>query len=268
VGRYRKWVFRFDGQRFRRYGPDEGLPREVIVSLGEAPDGSVLAGCRAGIYYLQGDHFAKLALPGGGSVGSYSGIQSDSKGRTYITTERGLVVATNAIGGGKPDFRLLPAPAGAGGPDAHGVFIESSAVWYGCGGSLCRMTTDGVTVFGTQDGLPPGRWTCIRRDGSRDLWVNDKRRFAVLRPGCARFDASGTSFPPTAGGGQLAVDTDGRLLVPTIEGLLVVDRRHPRQVGKREGLRAPVYSVLQDREGSIWLGLAGRGLARWQGYSE
>jgi diguanylate cyclase (GGDEF)-like protein len=260
-------VFRYDGQRFRRYGPAEGLPREVIVSLGEAPDGSVLAGCRAGLYRLQGNRFNNLALPGSGSVPGYSGIQSDGKGQTYIATERGLVVAAGA-NGGKLSFRLLPTPEAAGGTDAHGVFIESGAVWYGCGGSLCRMTADGVTVFGQKDGLPPEKWTCIRRDGNGDLWVNEKRRFAVLRRGSLRFDASGASFPQTAGGGQLAVDAEGRLLVPTIDGLIVAAGQHRQKVGKREGLRAPVYSVLPDREGSIWLGLAGRGLARWQGYGE
>jgi ligand-binding sensor domain-containing protein len=256
-------VFRYDGQRFRRYGPDEGLPREVILSLGEAPDGSVLAGCRAGLYYLHGDRFESLALPGAGSVGSYSGIQSDGRGQTYIATERGLVVAANAVAGGKPAFHLLPTPEEADGSNAHGVFIEGTVVWYGCGHSLCRMTTNGVTVFGKKDGLPQGQWTCIRRDGRGDLWVNDKRRFAVLRRGSSRFDASSASFPPTAGGGQLAVDAGGKLLVPTIQGLIVVDGQHVQEVGKREGLRAPVYSVLQDREGSIWLGLAGR--AVWRG---
>lgn len=43
-------VFRFDGQRFQRYGPDEGLPRDVVLSLGEAPDGSLLAGYYSGLY--------------------------------------------------------------------------------------------------------------------------------------------------------------------------------------------------------------------------
>jgi signal transduction histidine kinase len=58
------------------------------------------------------------------------------------------------------------------------------------------------------------------------------------------------------------------LLVPTAEGLAINEGRHFRTVGFREGLRGPVYSVLRDREGSIWLGLAGRRLARWRGYDE
>ena len=108
----------------------------------------------------------------------------------------------------------------------------------------------------------------IRRDGSGDLWVHDLQKFAVLRHGSTRFDASNPGFPQTAGGGQMEVDAGGRLLVPTIEGLTINEGRHFRTVGGHEGLRGPVYSVLRDREGSIWLGLAGHGLARWRGYDE
>ena len=39
-------------------------------------------------------------------------------------------------------------------------------------------------------------------------------------------------------------------------------------MGEGQGLQGPVYSVLRDREDSIWVGLAGRGLARWRGYRE
>jgi len=261
-------VYRYDGQRFQRYGPAEGLPREIIVSLGEAPDGSVLAGCRAGLYQQKGDRFERLVLPGNGVVDAYSSIRFDGHGKTYIATPRGLVAASQPAENAKLAFRLLPAPAAAGGPDAHGVFLESNVLWYGCGSHLCRIGDGGVTVLGEAEGLPAGRWTCIRRDGGGDLWVNDQRRFAVLRRGSARFDTSVPPFPPTAGGGQFEVDTEGKLLVPTIQGLAIHQGRHFRMAGPREGLRGPVYAVLQDREGSIWLGLAGRGLARWQGYGE
>jgi ligand-binding sensor domain-containing protein len=108
----------------------------------------------------------------------------------------------------------------------------------------------------------------IRRDGSGDLWVHDLQKFAVLRRGSARFDASNPGFPQTAGGGQLEVDAGGRLLAPTVEGLTINEGRHFQTIGKHENLQAPVYSVLRDREGSIWLGLAGHGLARWKGYRE
>src|SRR4029077_16865896 len=52
------------------------------------------------------------------------------------------------------------------------------------------------------------------------------------------------------------------------EGLTIDDGGGVRTVGKGQGLQGPVYSVLRDREDSIWLGLAGRGIARWRGYRE
>jgi len=260
-------LFRYDGQRFQRYGPVEGLPHAVVLSLGEAPDGSLLAGYRAGLYRQKGRRFEAVPLAGGG-IDSYSAIQFDGKGRTFIGTERGLVVATLSEDGSSLAFRTLATPAGADGPGAHGVFLEAGALWYGCGTGLCRAIGEQVAVFGEEKGLPEGKWMSIRRDGSGDLWVHDLRQFAVMRHGSAHFEATNPGFPQTAGGGQLEVDAGGRLLVPTIEGLSISERGHFRTVGEHENLRAPVYSVLQDREGSIWLGLAGHGLARWRGYRE
>jgi signal transduction histidine kinase/CheY-like chemotaxis protein len=260
-------VFRYDGQRFQRYGPVEGLPHDVVLSLGETPDGRVLAGYRSGLYQQEGDRFELVALNGAG-IDSYSAIQFDGQSRTFIATDRGLFVAAIPAGASRSVFQWVTRPAGVDSPDTHGVFLEAHDVWYGCGTGLCRMTGERVTVFGEPDGLPSAKWMSIRRDGSGDLWVHNLQGYAVMRQGSGRFDASDPGFPPSAGGGQLEVDAGGRLLVPTIEGLTINEGRRFRTVGKGQGLQGPVYSVLRDREDSIWLGLAGRGLARWRGYRE
>jgi signal transduction histidine kinase/CheY-like chemotaxis protein/streptogramin lyase len=261
-------LFRFDGQRFQRYGSAEGLPSDVVLSVGEAPNGSLLAGYRAGLFEQKGERFEKVPLPGASGVDGFNSILFDGLGQTFIATERGLVEATTPGAGGGLALRLYPTPAAAGGPDAHGIFLEPGVVWFGCATSLCRMSEAGVTVFGQPTGLPEGNWASIRRDGSGDLWAYDSLKFAVLRHGSRRFDAVNPGFPQTTGGRQMEVDSRGRLLVPTAEGLAINEGRHFRTVGFREGLRGPVYSVLRDREGSIWLGLAGRRLARWRGYDE
>jgi signal transduction histidine kinase/CheY-like chemotaxis protein len=262
-------VFRYDGERFQRFGPLEGLPREVVLSLGETPDGKVLAGYHGGLYLQRDDRFEKVSLPAGGGIDSYSAIQADSGGRVLIATNRGLVVATQPKGGGGLAFQLLPMPAGVDGPDAHGVHVEPDTVWFGCGNQLCRKSRAGVAIFGEAQGLPKGKWMSIRRDGAGVLWVHDLKRIAVLRPGSERFDASDPGFPQTAGGAQMETDDHGRLLVPTVEGLVIDDGRSQfRIVGNRENLVGSAYSVLQDREGSVWIGLAGRGLARWRGYRQ
>ena len=261
-------LFRYDGQRFRAYGPAEGLPREVILSLGEAPDGSLLGGTRTGIYRQRGEVFEKLNLPGARGVGGYSSIQYDGKGLTYLATDIGLFVARQSPGDARLAFRLLEAPVAAGGRDTHGLNIEPGIVWYGCGSGLCRMESGRTAFYGESSNLAGGSWTCIRRDGAGDLWVADKRRFAVMRHDRQRFEAPMPAFPAVAGSGQFTVEAGGRLLVPTLEGLVINEMAGFRTVGSREGLHGAVYSVVQDREGSIWVGLAGRGLARWEGYGE
>ena len=263
-------VFRYDGQRFQRYGPAAGLPPDIVLSLGETPDGHVLAGYRSGLYRQEGDRFETVPLEGAG-IDSYSAIVFDGKGRTFVATDRGLIVlaaAATPAGASPLNVQRLTPPARADSSDTHGVFLEAGDVWYGCGTQLCRMSGDRVTVFGGADGLPSGKWMSIRRDGSGDLWVHDLRGFAVMRRGSARFDSTDPGFPQTAGGGELEVDAGGRLLVPTVEGLTIKEGPTFRTVGKEQGLQGPVYSVLRDRENSIWLGLAGRGLARWRGYRE
>ena len=197
-----------------------GLPHDVILSLGEAPDGALLAGYRGGIFQYRGRGFEKVPLPGAG-IDSYSAILYDRGSQTYIGTDRGLLVATNAADGNALVLRRLPTPAGVDGPEAHGVFLEAGDVlWYGCGSGICRIAGNQSTHFGELEGLPKGKWMSIRRDGSGDLWVHDLRQFAVLRHGSGRFDVVDSGFPQTAGGGQMEVDGGGRLLVPTIEGLV------------------------------------------------
>jgi len=261
-------LFRYDGQRFQRYASAEGLPSDIVLSVGEAPNGSLLAGYRAGLFEQKGQRFEKVPLPGTNGVDGFNSILFDGTGRTFIATERGLVEVTTPNAGGGLALRLFPTPAAAGGPNAHGIFLEPGVVWFGCATSLCRMSQAEVTVFGKLAGLPEGDWASIRRDGSGDLWVHDSQKLAVLRYGSTRFDTFDPGFPQAAGGRQMEVDSRGRLLVPTSEGLAISEGRHSRTVGGREGLRGPVYSVLRDREGSIWLGLAGRRLAKWRGYEE
>ncbi|HXW13850.1 MAG TPA: ATP-binding protein [Terriglobia bacterium] len=261
-------IFRFDGQRFQRYGLDEGLPRDIVLSLGEAPDGSLLAGYYSGMYQLKGDRFHIVALAGARGVDGYGGIKFDGHDRTFIATDGGLMVATHEGDDGHLVLSRITSPKVSGGPSAHGIFLDGNNVWYGCGDGLCRKAGDQVAVFTEREGLPHGKWMSIVRDGKGALCVLERRRFAVLRPGSTRFDASDPGFPLGAGGILMAVDEEGRLLIPTIEGLTISAGGQFRVVGNREGLRGPVYSVLRDREGSIWLGLAGHGLARWRGYDE
>src|SRR5262249_53733113 len=67
----------------------------------------------------------------------------------------------------------------------------------------------------------------------------------------------------------LSFDPHGRLLIPTDAGLARETPGGWDTVRVDDGLSASVISsVIHDREGSIWIGLLGAGLARWLGYNQ
>ena len=67
----------------------------------------------------------------------------------------------------------------------------------------------------------------------------------------------------------LGLDSLGRLLVPAGDGLARRTARGWETVTVDDGLGSSgISAVFRDREGNIWLGLLGSGLARWLGYNE
>ena len=67
----------------------------------------------------------------------------------------------------------------------------------------------------------------------------------------------------------LGLDSLGRLLVPTGDGVARRTVRGWETITVADGLGSSgISAVLRDREGNIWLGLVGSGLARWLGYNE
>ncbi len=258
-------AFRYEGVRFREFTKKDGLPPGVTGSIGEAPDGSVLVGNYQGLFRLQNEHFENVPLPGGGHIVGYDDIILDGA-QTWIATDKGLLSATVGADG---KLVLHPGPR-VPGPrliPAQSIFVFGKTLWWGCGYSLCKSENGRVTVMDQSAGLRPETIAAVIRDPQGDLWVEQNRRFLVLRAGASHFSEPATPLP-TAGTGTPRIDVDGHILIPTTEGLAIGNGTSLQVAARDSGLLPPVYSVLQDREGSVWLGLGGRGLAKWLGYGE
>jgi diguanylate cyclase (GGDEF)-like protein len=278
-------AFRYEGVRFKEFTKKDGLPPGVTGSIGEAPDGSVLVGNYQGLFRLQNERFENVPLPGAGHIVGYDDIILDGA-QTWIATDKGLLSATVGADG---KLALHPGPRAplTGLTPAQSIFVASTTVasttvasttvagttvsgktlWWGCGDSLCKAEGGRVTVMDESAGLRPETITSILRDPEGNLWVEQSRRFLVLRAGANHFSEPDTPLS-TAGTGSPRIDLDGHILIPTTEGLAIGKGTSLHVAGRDSGLLPPVYSVLQDREGSVWLGLAGRGLAKWLGYGE
>ncbi len=261
-------IYRYDGDRFELFGPAQGIPYNFQAAFGEAPDGSLLAGGSFGLYRFSGNRFEKLATPFK-AISSLQGIQSDGRGHTFLGTDAGLVELESSPGSHDFAMRSFPQAHGTSGMEVNGVFIDGDVVWYGCGLELCRMDARGTRVFSRDSGLPPARMLSIRKDGAGNLWVAaEGSGIFILPAGKAKFERPKLPVPPTNISEAPTLDRDGRVLLPTPEGLLIQDGNGWKTISRSAGLRGAVSTVYQDRQNSLWIGLGGRGVVLWRGYGE
>ena len=262
-------IFRYDGERFEAFGVEQGIPVNSSVAFGDAPDGTLLVGGPIGLYHLRGNHFEKIAGDFK-SVSNPRGIASDGLGHTYLGTDSGLKELYSQPGQGAFSIRRIPKIPGASNASAGGVFLDGDKIWYGCGFQLCRMGPDGNRIFGAESGLDAQTtlsvilkdregtvWIFIRHVG---LWAMRSKQEKFQRP-VLPISASETVSVPV-------LDSDGRILLTTPNGLFLADKQGWLRVDSSSGLRGAVNAAYEDRQHSLWIGLVGRGLVQWRGYGE
>jgi diguanylate cyclase (GGDEF)-like protein len=260
-------IYRYDGEGFETFGPEQGIPSTSGAAFGDAPDGSLLVGGDFGLYQLSGSRFQKLAVDFK-TVSWAQGIQSDGKGHTFIGTDSGLVELYSETGLDGFAVRKFPRAPGTSGPDAYGVLVDGDTLWYGCGEELCHMNSDRTTVFGRDSGLPDRAWLAIQKDHEGNLWVRAKNAGVFMLPtGKTEFRRPDSPVPGSEMG-IVTTDADGRILIPSPDGLLIRDEKGWQKIDRSVGLHGAVYSAFEDRQHSLWIGLAGRGLTEWRGYRE
>jgi len=261
-------IFRYDGDRFEAFGAAQGIPSNSAAAFGDAPDGSLLAGGSFGLYQLVGNRFEKLPIAIK-AISWAQGIQSDGKGHTFVGTELGLLELSLEAGQQHFTVRNFPQPPGTSGASAYGVLIDGDVLWYGCGHELCRIDGADTRVFSRESGLPDQEIQAIQKDGIGDLWVRARNGGMFERPaGQSMFIRPRTPIPAEDLGAVPSVDTGGRILLPSSAGLLIGEEKGWQKIDRAAGLRGTVYSAFEDRQHTLWIGLAGRGIVQWRGYRE
>ncbi len=258
-------LYRYDGLSFTAFGITEGLPSGHILSLRETANGTLWVGTNRGLAQQIGGAFRGVPSVTGGAVSS---MASDAGGGLYLATADGLVSGHPDPANGAWQFQRAPVPAGLVQAPAHGVFAAANgSIWYGCSTALCRLKNGFVTVFSRKDGVPPDSWDAILQDREGNLWVRSPSRLLVRRRGTRSFAASGGLSSSESG--NLYLDHQGRILAATERGVARLVSGRWEYTGMPQGLPVGFTScLLEDREGSLWIGLGGAGLVRWVGPDE
>jgi diguanylate cyclase (GGDEF)-like protein len=203
------------------------------------------------------------------AVGSESGLPatdvldgqlaSDDAGRLWVGTANGLFLYE----GGR--FRLVPRSGGRPETKITGLHrAPNGTLWVARGTSLEAIDARGTREIDTAIPVPPGE-TIDRIETDRDgrLWVRTLRTLWRRDRDAAAFVRDDTGLPASSESGRLALGDGGEIVVPTIRGLARKDGGVWKLLGPHDGLPGSTVNVaLVDREGSLFLGIAGEGLAR------
>lgn len=257
-------LYQFDGQSFVRFGRAEGLPSSIVTDVQLGRDGSLWVGTNLGIAHRQGTRFSAYGPDRGVPPDSIppQGIATGRDGRVYVATDHGLRVLAETR------FEGFAPPATRGRITAVLASADGS-IWFGDNsGKVGRLAGEKLDMWEQRDGIPHERIDALCTGRNGELWIRTAHHLIVGGGGRAGgFVERGQGLPVSSYFGSILLDRSGGLWVPTDLGLAHLDQRGWKVVGHAQGLSADsVNAVFEDREGLLWIGLAGAGLDCWMGY--
>ena len=252
-------LFRYDGDRFQPFHVGSATKTGTSNSIYSSADGQLWTGSTAGLFRWTGSAFTPVAGFEDVELASGQAIGADAA-NLYVATPAGLR-STPLRGGAKPRL-ISPKPS-------YSVLVTSGqTVWYSCGPLICTLQPDGrEQEWGAGQGVSGGPFRSIAEDTAGRLWIRSSERVLVRDPGAPAFRA----VPHLEGldsshGTLLEPDRLGEILIPHNAGLTICKGDDCRNYSARNGLeRAEALTAIEDREGSLWIGYSGHGLARWLG---
>jgi len=260
-------LYRYDGREFRQFSAADGLHGHIIESLFTAPDGTLFVGTTTGIYFERQDgQFSQIHAPA--PVTEFSA----RIGTVFTAIAPDQVVTADRSGGFL--LRRIAADSWVAEP----MYLEGTEIWsvlagpdgvlwYGCDVDLCRLQNGITTHLRAALHLPEEEWLhlLLGRDGH--LWVRGVAHLGEVMPTENSFeehDVPGRSNSTTHA--ELVEDADGHIVASQGSALGLWENDHWRMVTALNGLsRYDISGLFVDREGSLWMGVAGHGLLRWVG---
>jgi diguanylate cyclase (GGDEF)-like protein len=260
-------IYRYDGLGVASFGLSEGLPGLHTTQLLIAPDGVLWARMRKGLVRYDGSRFVPVEIPAqaGNLTEDMQSFALDGDGRLFVSVENGLLVVDKD---GKP--YLLGAQTGVPGGHVEAITrAPGGGIWFAAGGRLARLPTGFVQPSVMSAPTLPEPVLTLTADGHGFLWIRTAHHLATVdtaKPFPQELVLHDNDIPVASIAGGPTIDRHGNVIVATSVGLYRFMGEHWQVVDRSNGLTSSaVFSALEDREGTIWVGLAGAGLDRWTG---
>ena len=266
------WLSSDNGlRRYTSRGPDagphlyttaDGLPSNGITGMASGADGSLWVGTRRGLSHYVNGHFTNYACPLCGAHNDIVSLATGRNGHIWAGMSDGALALWS-------NGRLLPAWKGASSEGASVLSMHEDldgTLWIAFRKlGLGRLRDGKLELLTRANGLPSINPDWIFEDRERNLWIGwADAGLSMLRDG--RFTVFGKSEGLSSDILSSVIQAkDGSLLLGTEDaGLNRLTLASPRVPGVpylAETLAGPgilrgagVMSILQQRDGTLWIG--------------
>ncbi len=237
VGTHGGGLYRLDAEGTVHPVPEPGTRENIVRALYEDRAGHILIGTDQGVFRLQPANSSVELVPGTEGEDVFF-LTEGADGALWVGTRAGALRIN-----GNEQHRFDEAN-GLAGRQVRVIHSDADGViWIGTyGGGLNRIDGDQVFVFDRSNGMPDDIVSSLFEDESGRFWMSANR--GVMRVSRASLNAfaagevdaievmlldrnDGMPASETNGGAQPAgvLLDDGRLWIPTVDGLAVFDTR-------------------------------------------
>ncbi|MCX6625839.1 MAG: hypothetical protein NTY38_33210, partial [Acidobacteria bacterium] len=258
-------VYRYDGSSFQAFRAGSGSANGRVLTLHESADGKIIAATQEGIWLWRSGNFVPVrASEPLHMIGRY--VLASDRERLYVAAEEGVFSAS--LKGSQPVLERLENAGVSGLRRCASILATPDGeLWIGAEQGIYHATGGRLETYDPGRGVARDRWDCILPLPDGEVLARSVSRLLIKGRGDRDFVQEKAKLALSGYFGTLYRTRSGRVLVPTDLGLAERQDGRWRLIGSDQGLPSDsVTSVMEDREGSLWIGLWGSGIARWLGY--
>jgi ligand-binding sensor domain-containing protein len=240
-----------------KFYPEMG-PGNGIQGLAETDDGALLFGARTGIKRLVGGKIEPYPLPGSVRDFTAARLLRDRDGNLWIgTSDAGLV----HVHGGRTD--VLTQADGLSGDFITALLTDREGnIWLATDGGLDRFREFSVSTLSLKQGLSNASILSVLADRDGSVWLSTRRGLNRWNKGQITIfgDSRMNGLLNGTYAGSMFQDTRGRIWASTLREFGYLD--NDRFVPMKNVPGGPVYSIIEDPSGSLWIANKDLGLIR------